>query len=96
MLVEFGALRPQNMVDAMVQDTSVHLTKLESARNQLETCLAEGKPDEEIFLATQSLAKHVKDYKAAAAHVKRASAKPKPKAKKAEEAKEPDQNAGPA
>ena len=83
------------MIDAMVQDTSGHLINLESALNKLETCLAEGKSDDEISVGTQTLVKHVKDYKAAAALVKRASAKPKPKPKKSENAKEPDQN-GPA
>ena len=71
------------MVDAMVQDTQSHLTILESERGKLESCLAEGKPDEEISIATQGLAQAVKGYRTAATHVKRASVKPKPKPKKA-------------
>ena len=79
------------MVDAMVLDTSSHLDKLETDRSALESALADGKDDDTVSLATQKLCQTTKDYKAAAAHVKRASAKPKPKQKKLteSEAKEP-------
>ena len=83
--------RPEHMVDAMVKDTGVHLATIEAKRSSLETSLAEGKPDEEILVSTQGLVQSVKDYKAAATHVKKVSSKPK--AKKAE-AKEPDQQPG--
>lgn len=79
--------RPENMVEAMVKDTSSHLSALETARTGLESKIAEGKDEDEIRVATQSLVKVVKDYKTAAGHVKKASAKPKPKASKA---KQPD------
>ena len=87
--------RPQNMVDAMVLDTSSHLKTLESERSALESALADGKGDEAITLATQKLCQTTKDYKVAAAHVKRASAKPKPKQKKPmeSEAEEPPHGA---
>ena len=85
------ALRPQNMIDAMVQDTNAHLTILESERAKLESALAEGKSGEDLALVTQTVAQAVKDYRTAATHVKRASTKPKPKPKK-EAAKPPDQN----
>ena len=83
--------RPEHMVDAIVKDTGVHLATIEAKRSSLETSLAEGKPDEEILVSTQGLVQSVKDYKAAATHVKKVSSKPK--AKKAE-AKEPDQQPG--
>jgi hypothetical protein len=83
--------RPEHMVDAMVKDTGAHLATIEAKRSSLETSLAEGKPDEEILVSTQGLVQSVKDYKAAATHVKKVSSKPK--AKKAE-AKEPDQQPG--
>ena len=83
--------RPEHMVDAMVKDTGAHLATIEAKRSSLETSVAEGKPDEEILVSTQGLVQSVKDYKAAATHVKKVSSKPK--AKKAE-AKEPDQQPG--
>ena len=66
----------------MVMDTASHLVTLETHRSALESALADGKDDETVSLATQKLCQTTKDYKVAAAHVKRASAKPKPKQKK--------------
>ena len=83
--------RPEHMVEAMVKDTGAHLATIEAKRSSLETCLAEGKPDEVVMRSTQGLVQSVKDYKAAATHVKKVSCKPK--AKKAD-AKEPDQQPG--
>lgn len=74
----------------MVKDTGKHLTILETSRSALESLVAEAGSDENITLATQTLSQNVKSYKDAAAHVKRAAAKPKPKAKKTNEAEEPN------
>ena len=85
----FPTLRPSNMVEAMVQDTGVYLENIQKNRDSLEAMIAEGKPEVEIHAANQSLAQHIKDYKIAAAHVKRHCSKPK-------KAKEPDQLPAPA
>ena len=77
------------MVEAMVTDTSVHLGNIQAERDSLEAKMAEGKPDEDISLSVQQLAQHIKDYKVAAAHVKKHLAKPK----KAKEPGEADQSA---
>ena len=74
------------MVDAMVNDTGVHLQSIQSKRDSLEAMMAEGKPDEQILVCVQSLATLIKDYKVAAGHVKKNCSKPK----KAKDAKEPD------
>ena len=77
------------MVEAMVQDTGAHLENIQKKRDELEAMIAEGKPDDAIHQANQSLACDIKDYKVAAAHVKKHCSKPK-------KAKEPDQVPTPA
>jgi hypothetical protein len=82
-------LRPTNMIEAMVTDTAAHLGNIQGKRDQLEAMIAEGKPDEEISLCTQGLVQVIKDYRVAATHDKKHTAKPK----QAKEAREPDQSA---
>ena len=77
------------MIEAMVTDTAAHLGNIQGKRDQLEAMIAEGKPDEEISLCTQGLVQVIKDYRVAATHVKKHTAKPK----QAKEAREPDQSA---
>lgn len=77
------------MIEAMVTDTTAHLGKLQGKRDELEAMIAEGKPDEDISFCTQSLTQLIKDYRVAATHVKKHTAKPK----QAKEAKEPEQSA---
>lgn len=71
------------MVDAMVKDSNKHLQLLEEGRGALESKIAAGEGENQVRLSTQSLAQTLKDYRDAASHIKKASAKPKPKAKKA-------------
>ena len=71
------------MVEAMVSDTGSHLDLIQQERDAVEGLIAAGKPDEELLLANQRLAKVIKDYKEAAIHVKKHCAKPK-KAKEQE------------
>lgn len=77
------------MIEACVSDTSAHLGTIQKQRDDLEAGIAEGKSDEDITLKTQQLAQSIKDYRAAAAHVKKHITKPK----KAKDAKEPDTSA---
>ncbi len=67
------------MVNAIVKDMATHLSSLEKERGELEGHLAAGGNDDTIALSTQKLVQIVKDYKSAAAHVKKHCAKPKPK-----------------
>lgn len=77
----------------MVKDTKKHLSIIENSRAKLESLVAEGGSDDAISLATQTLSQDVKSYKDAAAHVKRAAAKPKPKAKTDQQAEVPTPSA---
>ena len=73
------------MVDAMVSDTSSHLEKMQTQRDQLEALIAEGKDDpDKIMVSVNHLSTAIKDYKTAASHVKKHIAKPKSKAKEPE------------
>lgn len=59
------------MIEAMVSDTSSHLGTIQKQRDELEAGIAEGKSDEDITLKTQQLMQSIKDYRAAATHVKK-------------------------
>lgn len=76
-MLSFSQPRPSGLMDAMVADTGTHLSSMQVKRDSLEGMISEGKGDEDIQRATQELAKAIKDYKSAAAHVKRHCVKPK-------------------
>lgn len=76
------------MIEAMVSDTSSHLGTIQKQRDELEAGIAEGKSDEDITLKTQQLMQSIKDYRAAATHVKKHT-----KPKKAKDATGPDPSA---
>ncbi len=65
------------MVEALVSDTGKYLAMIEDLRVALEGLIASGSDDDKIRPSTQSLAKAVLDYRAAAAHAKRHCQKPK-------------------
>lgn len=75
------SLRPQHMIDALVNDCNKYLATLQSDRQVLEGSVASGKEDEQIRLETQKLCQSVLSYKEAAKHCKKHAVKPKAKAK---------------
>ena len=76
-IISFSQPRPSGLMDAMVADTGTHLSSMQVKRDSLEGMISEGRSDGDIQCATQALAKAIKDYKSAAAHVRKHCVKPK-------------------
>lgn len=71
---------PSQVVSALVAACNEFLAPLENLRLELETCVANGGKDEDVLLRSQNLVLKIADYRIAARHCKKHTAKPKPKA----------------